>query len=365
MENGSTRIKRQNTSMSATTIDQVKDYYARMLKSTSDLKTDACCALESQPPYIQEILEQIPDAVLDRFYGCGSPIPPAIEGCTVLDLGCGTGRDSFLCARLVGPRGRVIGVDMTAEQIEVALRYEGEVARRFGYDKPNTTFLQGYIEDLASLGIPDESVDVVISNCVINLAPDKARVFAEIFRVLKPGGELLFADVFADRRLPREWMEDAVLVGECLAGAMYIEDFRRLLLGFGVPDYRIVTSRPIRLNNTEIASKVGPARFSSMTVRIFKLASLEDRCEDYGQAARYRGTIAEHPHTFVLDDHHEFVTGKPALVCGNTAAMLQETRLAPHFEVVGDRSRHYGLFPCGPSEAAGSAPQEFQPGGCC
>lgn len=365
MENGKIHFERRITGMNATTIDQVKEYYARMLQSASDLKTDACCALESQPAYIREILEQIPDAVLERFYGCGSPIPPAIEGCTVLDLGCGTGRDSFICARLAGPGGRVIGVDMTAEQIEVAVRHEEEVARRFGYREPNTTFLEGYIEDLASLGIADESVDVIISNCVINLAPDKDRVFSEIFRVLKPGGELLFADVFADRRLPAEWMEDPVLVGECLAGAMYIEDFRRLLLRFGVSDYRIVTRRPIRLNNTGIEQKVGTAKFSSVTVRIFKLASLEDRCEDYGQTARYRGTIPEYPHSFVLDDHHEFVTGKPALVCGNTAAMLEETRLAPHFEVMGDRSRHYGLFPCGPAEASGSAKQEFQPGGCC
>jgi len=336
-----------------------------MLKSSSDLKTDACCAIENQPAHIREALEAVPAEIVDRFYGCGSPIPPALEGCTVLDLGCGTGRDAYVCARFVGEHGHVIGVDMTAEQIEVAQRNEHAYARTLGYSDPNTTFLQGYMENLAGLGIDDETIDVVISNCVINLSPDKERVFSEIFRVLKPGGELLFADVFADRRLPAEWFEDPVLVGECLAGAMYVEDFRRMLFGLGVPDYRIVSSRPIRLNNTEIERKVGSDRFSSVTARAFKLASIEDRCEDYGQVAYYRGTIPEMPHSFRLDDHHEFVTEKPMLVCGNTAAMVGETRFGRHFRVEGDHSRHFGLFPCGPAESTGSARQDFEPGGCC
>ena len=351
--------------MSVETFSQVKDYYARMLKSSKDLKTDACCSLENQPKYIRQVLEMIDDEVLDRFYGCGSPIPPAIDGRTVLDLGCGTGRDAYLCSKFVGEDGNVIGVDMTEEQIEIARRHEATQAERFGYREPNTTFLQGYMEDLGSLGIGDETVDVVISNCVINLSPDKERVFSEIFRVLKPGGELLFSDVFADRRLPEEWLDDPVLVGECLAGAMYVEDFRRMLLRLGVPDYRIVTSRPIRLNNTGIEAKVGGDRFSSVTMRAFKIASLEDRCEDYGQVAYYLGSIPEARHSFVLDDHHEFVTHKPMLVCGNSAAMIEETRFGSHFRVVGDRSQHFGLFPCGPAEAAGSARQDFEPGGCC
>ncbi len=351
--------------MNATAVEQVKEYYAKMLQSSKDLKTDACCSLETQPAHIQKALELISDEVIERFYGCGSPIPPALAGRTVLDLGCGTGRDAYVCSKLVGQRGRVIGVDMTEEQIGIARQYELHQARQFGYTEPNTTFLKGYMEDLGEIGIEDESVDVVVSNCVINLSPNKEQVFSEIFRVLKPGGELLFSDVFADRRLPREWLDDPVLVGECLAGAMYVEDFRRMLLRLHVPDFRMVTSRPIHLNNGGVEEKVGSDKFSSVTIRAFKLPSLEDRCEDYGQVAYYHGSIPEAPHSFKLDDHHEFVTHKPMLVCGNTAAMVSETRFAPHFHVVGDRSRHFGLFPCGPDEATGSARQEFDPGGCC
>ncbi len=345
--------------------EQVKEYYSRVLSGSNDLKTDACCALEKPPPHIREALALISDEVIEKFYGCGSPIPPAIEGCTVLDLGCGTGRDVFICSKFVGAEGQVIGVDMTPDQIEVARRNAARQAERFGFQRPNTAFHQGYIEDLAAAGIADESIDVVISNCVLNLSPDKERVFSEIFRVLKPGGELLFSDVFADRRLPAEWLEDQVLVGECLAGAMYEEDFRRLLLHLGVADYRIVSSRPIALDNTEIETVTGNARFRSLTVRAFKLDALEDRCEDYGQVATYLGTIPAARHCFVLDDHHEFPAAKPALVCGNTAMMLSETRLAPHFQVIGDRSHHFGLSHRGPEVVEAPTGSGSVPCTCC
>lgn len=329
------------------THDSVRDYYSRVLRHSSHLKTDACCSPNGLSPHLKAIIRDLAPEIVERFYGCGSPIPSAIEGCTVLDLGCGTGRDAFLCSRLVGPRGQVIGIDMTDEQLQVARAHETQQASRFGYGAPNTHFLHGFLEELAGAGIENESVDVVISNCVINLAPDKERVFGEILRVLRPGGELYFSDIFADRRLPAEWRDDRVLLGECLAGAMYAEDFRRLLLSLGIPDYRIVVRRALAIGNEDVREQVGPTRFTSLTIRAFKLDSLEDRCEDYGQVAVYRGTIAHAPHSFTLDDHHEFVTDKPMLVCGNTAAMLAETRYAPHFRVQGDRTRHYGSFQCG------------------
>ncbi|MEP0547279.1 MAG: methyltransferase domain-containing protein [Rhodothermales bacterium] len=341
---------------------QVKDYYGQTLQSTADLRTSACCTDEALPAHHKAILADIADEVLARFYGCGSPLPPALDGCTVLDLGCGTGRDAFLAAALVGPAGRVIGIDMTEEQLAVAQRYEAEQAAQFGFDAPNTSFRLGDIEDLTAAGIEDESVDVVISNCVINLATDKQAVFAEIFRVLKPGGELYFSDVFADRRIPSDVAADPVLYGECLGGALYIEDFRRMMQAVGCADYRVVTQRPLTVDDPALAAKLGNIRFSSVTVRAFKLASLEDRCEDFGQVATYDGTIPEHPHAFALDDHHVFETGRPMLICGNSAAMVEETRYGRHFRVVGDRSVHYGLFDCAPAPAsvAGEAS-----GGCC
>ncbi len=344
------------------TLDAVREYYGKVLQNRKDLKTNACCTLDAQPRYIREVLAEIDDEILDRFYGCGSPIPLALEGCTVLDLGCGSGRDAYLAARLVGPDGFVLGVDMTEEQLDVAQRHRGSQMTRFGYDRPNVDFRHGYIENLQAIGLTDDSVDVVISNCVINLSPDKRAVFNEIFRVLKPGGELSFADVFADRRIPAPLTGHPVLYGECLGGALYVEDFRRLLRDLGCLDYRVVRSRRIAIDDPDVEARVGNINFYSMTIRAFKLPeSLEDICEDYGQVATYDGTIPEAPHTFVLDDHHVFETARAVPVCGNTAAMVSETRYGKHFRLIGDRSVHYGAFDCAP--AVGK--QEPSPGGCC
>jgi ubiquinone/menaquinone biosynthesis C-methylase UbiE len=205
------------------TIDIIKEYYGRILQTNQDLQTSACCAAESLPPYLRPIEAEIHSEVREKFYGCGSPIPLALEGATVLDLGCGSGRDTFILSKLVGARGQVIGLDMTAEQLAVAERHREYHARRFGHLASNVRLVQGYIEDLAGAGIAAESVDVVISNCVLNLSLDKPRAFTEIFRVLKPGGELFFSDVFAGRRVPSHLAQDPLLLGECLGGALYLD----------------------------------------------------------------------------------------------------------------------------------------------
>jgi SAM-dependent methyltransferase len=345
----------------ASVTETVREYYGRVLKSSADLKTSACCLAEALPAHVAFALKDVHPEVKERFYGCGSPVPPALDGITVLDLGCGSGRDCYVLSKLVGPKGRVVGLDMTGEQLAVARRHQAWHAERFGW--ANTEFRQGYIEELGAAGIAGASVDLVISNCVLNLSPDKPRVFGEIFRVLKPGGELYFSDVFADRRIPRALAQDPVLLGECLGGALYLEDFRRLMARAGCLDARVVSSAPLALNSAELEGKVGNIRFSSVTVRAFRL-DLEDRCEDFGQVATYLGNVPESPHAFVLDDHHRFEAGKPMLVCGNTADMIQRTRYARHFRVQGDQSVHYGLFDCGPSTpaaGAGAAPKA----GCC
>lgn len=345
------------------TINDVKEYYGKVLASNKDLKTSACCTADSPLSHIRAILKQVHTEVLDRFYGCGSPIPEVLEGKTVLDLGSGSGRDCFVLSSLVGEKGRVIGVDMTPEQIAVAKKYESYHAEKFGHKKPNTEFHHGYIEDLQSIGLKDNSVDLVVSNCVLNLSPAKEKVFKEIYRVLKPGGELYFSDVFSDRRIPTKLAADPVLLGECLGGALYTEDFRRIMISSGFADFRSVAKAPITLNDPEVIKKIGMVKFYSITYRAFKL-NLEDRCEDYGQVAYYLGTIPGFEHHFALDDHHLFETGKPMTVCSNTAAMVMETRFAPHFKVVGDTSVHYGLFDCGPSPLL-SNPTSTVGGACC
>jgi SAM-dependent methyltransferase len=327
--------------------DSVQNYYGQVLKSTDDLKTSACCTIDAMPVYLRQLLADIHPEVIERYYGCGSPLPVALEGCTVLDLGCGSGRDCYLLSRLVGESGKVIGVDMTEEQLTVAIRHRDWHAERYGYTQSNVEFVQGYIEDLASAGIADNSIDVVVSNCVVNLSPDKQQVLSEILRVLKPGGEIYFSDVYADRRIPHALKIEPVLLGECLGGALYWEDFRRIMQDLKCPDIRIVKDSPIELEDADVEAKIGMVNFKSITVRAFKMP-LEDRCEDFGQVAVYKGTIAEHPHAFDLDDHHHFEKGKPLRVCGNTYDMLGSSRYAIHFDLMGDKTTHFGLFDCAP-----------------
>lgn len=349
----------------ASTLEAVKDYYGKTLKSNGDLKTNACCSYESIPTNHKKVLELIDDEILNRFYGCGSPLPPELEGCTVLDLGCGTGRDAFMTSYLVGEKGFVIGVDMTDEQLEVGRSHIPSQMKRFGFSRENVAFKKGYIEDLAAIEIEDNSIDIVISNCVLNLSPDKKRVFSEIFRVLKPGGELYFSDVFSGRRVPENLRTDPVLYGECLGGALYIEDFRRLLVDLGCPDFRVVAEKPIGITNHAIENRAGMIDFYSMTVRAFKLPGLEDICENYGQVAIYNGTIEDAPHSFTLDNHHIFKTGQPMLICGNTASMLQNTRFATHFRVIGDRSVHYGPFDCSGGNTDSASADDTGSTSCC
>ncbi len=171
----------------------VSAYYGKELASTADLKTSACCVGGEVTADVARLIRNVPKEVTERFYGCGSPIPPLLRGLEVLDLGCGTGRDTYVVAQLVGQEGRAIGVDMTAEQLEVAQAAEAKAAAAFGYSRPNTMFVEGDIANLKKSGIATSSVDLVISNCVLNLASDKEVVLREVVRVLKPGGELYFS----------------------------------------------------------------------------------------------------------------------------------------------------------------------------
>ena len=326
----------------------VQAYYGQELTGTADLKTSACCDADAVPAWLRPLLARIHPDVLARYYGCGLVCPPLLEGCRILDLGCGTGRDVYALAQLVGPSGSVVGVDMTAEQLAVAREHLAFHAEQFGY--ANVSFLEGTIEALEALPLEPGSFDVVVSNCVLNLSTDKAAVLQGVKRLLKPGGEMYFSDVYVDRRLPEAVRRDPVLYGECLGGALYWNDFLRLAKGAGFPDPRLVSDRELQITEPALAPLVGEARFYAATYRLFHIAELEDACEDHGQAVIYRGTIPHHPHRFDLDGHHGIETGRVFPVCGNSFRMLQATRFSPHFEFIGDFSRHFGLFPgCGSS----------------
>lgn len=354
-------------------LDHVKDYYGKTLQSSKDLQTDACCTLEAPPEHIRDILGKIHDEVASRYYGCGLVAPDELKGLRILDLGSGSGRDVYLLSALVGEHGKVVGVDMTDEQLDVAKRHIDYHAQQFGYAKPNVEFHKGYIEKLDELPFEDHSFDLIISNCVINLSPDKDAVLAQAYRLLAPGGEMYFSDVYSDRRVPPELVDNELLYGECLSGALYWNDFMTIAKRHGFHDPRLVEERPLTIENDAIKALLEPIRFFSATYRLFKLDSLEPACEDYGQAVSYKGTIASCEKAMLLDQGHLFPAGKIIPVCGNSYDMLKRTRFAQHFDFFGPDSstgaKHFGIFEgCGtemPFASSVVAGGDDTSGSCC
>lgn len=346
--------------------NEVSQYYGQQLQSSADLLTSACCDSTLMPDWLKPVFSRIHPEVLARYYGCGLVAPQQLEACRILDLGCGSGRDVYALAQLAGAQGRVFGVDMTPEQLSIAQQHQSWHDEAFGYS--NTEFHHGYIENLAELGFEPGSFDIIVSNCVVNLSTDKAAVLQGIKRLLKPGGEFYFSDVYADRRIPQALRDDPVLYGECLSGALYWNDFLSLAKANGFADPRLVTDRPLELSSQEIAKKTGNIQFFSATYRLFNLPELEPACEDYGQSVIYLGTIADHPDMFVLDSHHALETGRVFPVCGNTWRMLAQSRFHQHFQFIGDFKHHFGIFPdCGTAMpfATSTNPDLTTGGGAC
>ena len=219
----------------------VREGYAKIVKQNSSCCTPAksCCGstnltqeISKKIGYTEEELEAVPEGA-NLGLGCGNPVALASlkEGETVLDLGSGAGFDCFLAASRVGNRGRVIGVDMTPEMLEKAR----ENARKGNYT--NVEFRLGEIE---SLPVADNSVDTVISNCVVNLSPDKKRVFAEAFRALKPGGRLMISDLVLLKELP-DFIKNSIeaYIG-CVSGAILKDEYLRVIKAAGFQDVKIV-----------------------------------------------------------------------------------------------------------------------------
>lgn len=292
--------------------ENVKKYYGSQLESSCDLQTSAAsCNMSSitVPLSVRDALSLVHPEVTKRFFGCGLPFPAKLEGCRVLDLGSGSGRDCFAFSKLVGPNGYVTGIDMTEEMISVSQRYIEYHQKKFGYIKPNVTFLLGYMEKLSEAGLQNNSFDVVLSNCVICLCPDKTSVLKEAYSVLKEGGELYFSDMYASKPVPDHMKQDPVLWGEGMAGALFWQDFISLARSVGFSTPYLVSASLIVVHNHELKEKSGDINHVSATYRLFKLPNNQVSNE---AKVTYTGTMEEFQDQLNFDSTHCFKKDVPS-----------------------------------------------------
>ncbi len=285
---------------------QVSERYARALATGEQV----CCPTSYN---FEDLRRFVPEEVLGASYGCGTPAGLATvrPGETVLDIGSGGGIDCFEAARLVGPSGRVIGVDMTDEMLALARRNAPLVAANLGYAAPNTEFRKGHAE---ALPVADGSVDLVISNCVINLAPDKAGVFREMYRVIRPGGRFTISDIVADQRVPNYLVHDTQKWGDCLSGALHSADYLGGLVDAGFLGVHQIKFSPWRV--------IDGIHFFSLTLVGCKLSETAEF-----RGARYATLLG--PFSRAVDElGNAYRRGVPQAVSARVAQLLK----TPPFE---------------------------------
>lgn len=327
----------------------VKDRYAEGANARQEA---LCCPVEYDTKY----LEIIPDEVIERDYGCGDPSRWVKEGETVLDLGSGTGKICFIASQVVGAEGKVIGVDMTDDMLEVAYRNQPIVAERVGYD--NVEFRKGRIQDLgldlnaleerlqespvddansflaaeelaAELRvkkplIESDSIDIVVSNCVLNLVckENRRQMFEEIHRVLKRGGRAVISDIVCDEEVPQDLQDDPELWSGCISGAFLEDEFLQAFEDAGFYGVRI-----LKLDE-EPWQTVKGIEFRSMTIEAYK--GKEGICLERNQAVIYKG-----PFKKVLDDDgNAMERGKRYAVCDKVYNIYKSEAYEDMFEFV-------------------------------
>ncbi len=290
-----------------------------------------CCPTK----YDDADIRHIPQEVLDRFYGCGSPVSAAApqSGEVYVDLGSGAGIDCFIAAKRVGPTGRVIGIDMTDQMLAVATESQRKVTEALGYDV--VEFRRGYLEQIP---VEDKTADVVTSNCVINLSPDKPKVLAQLWRILKDHGRVVIADIVSDREVPPRLKVNEQLWGECIVGALTEEQFVAMLEQAGFYGLSVVKKT--------FWKTIEGFNFFSVTVCGYKFEKTAG-CTSIGQTALYRG-----PFKAVLDEEgHLFPRNVATAVCTDTAAKLSHPPYAGLFTMVepDGTTTETAATTCGPS----------------
>jgi arsenite methyltransferase len=333
-------------------------------------QVEACLCLPVS--YDRALLNVIPDEVIERDYGCGDPTRHVRQDETVLDLGSGSGKACYIMAQIVGPEGKVIGVDFNPPMLDLARKYQKSIGDRLGYH--NVEFRRGRIQDLrtnlelidlflqenpvrsvADLArlesfqhtvrdeqplIADESIDVIVSNCVLNLvrANDKKSLFAEMYRVLKHRGRVVISDIVSDEPVPEHMAKDPDLWSACVAGAFVEEEFLR---AFEEANFYGIHIEELR---SEPYQTVEGIEFRSITVTAYK--GKEGPCDERNQAVVYRGPWKQ----VVDEDGHTLERGARIAVCDKTFKLYSQPPyqdqfllLPPRQEVPLDKA---GLFDC-------------------
>jgi len=329
-----------------------------------------CCPVNYESRY----LEVLPQDLIDRDYGCGDPSKYVSEGETVVDLGSGGGKICYIASQITGPSGRVYGVDMNDDMLELARGHQSEISQRIGWD--NVSFHKGRIQDLAldldaaesyfaqqpvqsAAGwlqaeaelekmraenpmIPSGSVDVVISNCVLNLVneADRKQMFAEIFRVLKRGGRAVISDIVSDEPAPEHLRNNAELWSGCISGAFVENEFLKAFEEAGFYGVEVLTRQ------ADAWAVVEGIEFRSMTVRAYK--GKDGPCRDYNQAVVYNGPWK----TVTDDDGHVLRRGERMAVCQKTFDIYSKspyagaiTAIQPHTPVSDEDSKPFDCRP--------------------
>ncbi|MBL8038011.1 methyltransferase domain-containing protein [Nitrospira sp. CMX1] len=373
---------------------------------------EMCCPTSYDMGHLKTF---IPEEVLKISYGCGTPagLKTVRAGETVLDIGSGGGIDCFEASRLVGPTGRVVGIDMTDTMLEIARKNTAVVASNLGYPASNVEFRKGLAD---AMPVDDGMIDLIISNCVINLAPDKRKVFREMYRVAKPGGRFTISDIVSDQTVPQYLVHDTQKWGDCLSGALTLTDYMNgmtaagflgihlvkfspwrmidgihffsvTLTGYKLPPApaassvryatlrgpfsRLVNERgttyqrgipqPISPNDTQLLSNspftehflltTEPAPLDNHDPRWSAVLPADAPCTWQGHYALLAGPFVE----AADDDQHVYRRGEPLEICSKTVAVLGTNGYQPHFVILNRAGEHVN------GEAVICSPD----GGCC
>lgn len=344
-------------------MNQEASVISRYGNAAKNHEENLCCPVEYDTKY----LKIIPDEIIEKDYGCGDPLDKIKEGDTVLDLGSGGGKVPYIVSQIVGETGKVIGVDMNDDMLNLAKKYQNQMIEKIGYD--NVSFYKGKIQNLKldlevldkylqehpasdlntyqSINqyinylenemtmIKDNSIDVVISNCVLNLVSteEKEALFKEIYRVLKDGGKAVISDIVSNVEVPEQLRQDEDLWSGCYSGAIEEKSF--------VEAFEKVGFYGVEIDKRENTwTTIEDINFRSMTVIAHK--GKEGPCIDKGQSVIYKGPFKH----IEDDDNHIFERGERAFVCEKTFNILQQNPYKDVFEFINENEEAIDLEEC-------------------